>query len=334
LSLTSAQDIINQALRFSGELTDVTPSDYQSEYRQSALDYLNRFYLAILSGGNEFDVEMAEPFSWAISPQPGVFKVEPAINVNVTIAHNATSGTFGAIPQDAFGNNVSLAGRHLRVDNLSDVYRIVTHTSGSTAFTIDFAYIQPDQNGTGATAYKLDYTLTQSAGILRLTTPMRLFQIQSKIYDGEIVGSNMAAMRREFPIAFLQTRYPDRFSIKSQDSTAKSMVISINTNPLDNARVEYDFIPFPTPLTDSSSSFPVVPLQHLMVLAYGVAYYILQNKKDDRAQTYFQLASTGLISMVKAEKKQRVDTNRERGRLVPRQDLLKRRGVPWWWGRW
>jgi hypothetical protein len=330
--LSSASDIISTSLRFAGEITDLPTSDNVSEYRTAALGYLNSVYLAILSAGNEFDIEMGEPFAWAISAQPGIFQLLPSIDANVTIAHGATSGTFSAIPQDQYGNNISLAGRYLRVNNLADVYRIVTHTSGTTAFTIDFAYIQASQTGILATAYALDYQL--NTGILRLVSPMRIYQLQSNIYTAEIVGSNMAAMRREFPIPYLQSRYPDRFCIKSQDSTNDYMVIQINTNPLDNARVEYDFVPFPTLLTDSTASIPVVPRKHLMTMAYLTAQYICVDKNDQRAANYLALGQAGLRAIVAEEKKIRADLNRERGRIIPRMDLLRRRSFPWWWGRW
>lgn len=332
MSLLTASDLISQGLQFAGELTDAAGTDNVSEYRTKALNYLNRIYQAILSGGNEFDVEMAEPFSWALAPQPGIFQVKPAINVTATIAQGATSGSFATAPQNSYSQNVSVAGSYIRFNNFSDVYRVVTHTSGSTTFTIDFAYIQSSQTSTLATCYFLDYAL--STGVLRLVSPMRLYQIQSKVYDGEIVGSNMSAMRREFPIAFLQTRYPDRFSIKYQDTSTNTITVQINTNPLDFARVEYDYVPFPTALVDDGASTPAIPAQHRIVLCYAVAYYLCVDKNDNRAQNYLAQTQAGLISIVKAEKKQRVDTNRERGRLIARQDLLKRRSVPWWWGRW
>lgn len=335
-NLASAQDILNVALRFAGELTDTPPansSSSPSEYRNAALDYLNRIYLAIMSGGNEFDVEMAEPFPWAIAPQPGVFATQPAIPVTIdTILNGSTAGTFASIPLDQYGNQVSLAGCYLRLDTWADVYRIVTHVAGSLDFTIDFSYLQPTVSNGSAYAYFLDYPLAPN--MLRLVAPMQINQPTLLTYTCEIKGSDVAAMRREYPLAFLQTRYPDRFAIKSQDTTTNTFTITINTNPPNQARVEYQYVPYPDLLTDETTSVPIVPSQYRMVMAYGVAYYLCVDKNDNRAGNYLQQAQAGLIAMVKSAKKQRADTNWDRARLMPRRDLVRRNSAPWWWGWW
>lgn len=334
MNLATSQDIISQGLRFAGEITDLLTSDNVSEYRPVALEYLNRAYLAVLSGGNEFDVEMAEPFSWSLEPQPGVFSLQPAITVLASLAHGSTAGTFAVPPVDAFGTSISVKNRYIRFSSFSDVYIITAHTAGQINFTVDLGYLQNTQVLGDATLFQLDYELAPASGILRLTTPMRLFQLQSTVFNGEIVGSNMAPMRREYPLAFLQVRYPDRFAIKSQDPTATnpSLVVQMNSTPLDVCRVEYDYVPYPTLLTDASSSLPIVPLQHRMVLAYAIAHYLCVDKNDNRSANYLQLLQAGFISMVKAEKKQRGDTNRERGRLIPRMDKMYTRRRAFWWG--
>lgn len=332
MNLLTAQDIVSQALRFAGEITDPLPEVTASEYRPKALEYVNRMYLAVLSGGNEFDVEMAEPFPWAISPNPGVFALSPGIDVIVTLGQGTTAGTLASIPVDENGNQISIAGSYLQVEQYSDMYKVLTHVKGTTTFTIDFNYIQPSQTAVSASVYFLDYVI--GPNILRLIASMRMYNIQARQYNGEIMGSDMSAMRREYPITFLQTRYPDRFAIKGQDAL-NNFTIQINTDPLDYARVEYDFVPYPVLLTDDSSNAPSVPLQHRMALAYGAAHYILTDKNDTRADKYYKLTQDALSSMVKAAFKQRVDTNRERGRLIPREDLNNnRRSVPWFWGWW
>lgn len=332
VNLSTTQGIVSQALQFAGEITDPYPLVTASEYRSKALEYVNRMYLAVLSGGNEFDVEMAEPFPWAISPNPGVFSLTPGIDVIVTLGQGTTTGTLSTIPLDENGNQISIAGSYLQVEQFSDMYKVLTHVKGTTTFTIDFGYIQPSQTAANASVYFLDYTI--GPNILRLTASMRMYQIQARQYNGEIIGSDMSPMRREYPITFLQTRYPDRFAIKGQDAN-NNFTIQINTNPLDYARVEYDFVPYPTPLTDDTSNAPSVPIQHRMALAYGAAHYVLNDKNDTRADKYYKLTQDSLSAMVKAAFKQRVDTNRERGRLIPREDLNNtRRSVPWFWGWW
>lgn len=332
MNLDSAQDILNVAMRFAGEITDAPPAQTASEYRSVALVYLNRIYLAILSGGNEFNVEMAEPFSWALSQTPGTLVIQPAVQTTASINQGATVGSFATAPMDQWGNTISVQGCYFRVDNWADTYLITSHIAGQTAFTIDLGYLEPSQASVPAWCYFLTYTLAQN--MLRLTAPMRIFQVTVQQRDCEIKGSDISAMRREFPISFLQTRYPDRFAIVGQNTVTNEFTVQINTNPPDTARVEYDYVPFPANLTDSTSSIPIVPNQHRMVMAYAVAYYICNDKNDNRAQGFFAQTQQGLISMVKAAKKQRADTNWDRARVTPRQDLQRRRSTPWWWGWW
>jgi hypothetical protein len=332
LNLATAQDIVSQALRFAGEVTDPLPAVTASEYRPKALEYVNRLYLACVAGGNEFDVEMAEPFPWAISQTPGILNLRPGIDVIASLAQGALNGTLSTAPVDQYGNQVSIQGSFIQFENYSDMYIVTSHIAGQTAFTVDASYLNPTQTNSNASVYFLNYTI--GPNILRLTTSMRLYQIQDRQSNGEIIGSDLSAMRREFPISYLQTRYPDRFCITGQD-TLGNFNIQINTNPLDYARVEYDWVPVPTLLTDDANNQPLVPLQHRMALAYGAASLILQDKNDTRSDKYYKLTQDALSSMVKAAFKQRVDTNRERGRLTPRQDLQNnRRSVPWFWGWW
>lgn len=330
-NLATAQDIVSQALRFAGEITDPLPLVTASEYRPKALEYVNRIYLGLVSGGNEFDVEMAEPFPWAINPQPGIFSITPGLELTASLAQGSTAGTLSAVPVDEYGNNISIQGCLIMFPGTSsDGYRVLQHTIGTTSFTTDFNYLQPSQTLGQMNVYFLDYVL--GPGILRLTTPFRLYQAQAINTRGEILGSDTASMRREYPLSQLQTRYPDRMAIKSQD-TLGNITIQINSSPPDYARVEYDFVPVPTLLTDDASNQPLVPLQHRMTLAYGAAHYLLTDKNDSRMDKYYKLTQDAMSSMVKACFKQRVDTNRERGRLVPRQDLMNnRRGSPWFWG--
>lgn len=332
-NLNNSQEILNTALSFAGELTDVPPSANVSEYREAALNYLNRIHSALIDSSNEFKVEMNEPFSWAIAKYPGTFVFEPSVDVDVTLVNGSVDGLCSTIPVNSNNQQISLEGRIMRVTNLSDIYRVVSHNAGELNFTIDLGYIQPDQVDINATFFQLRYLLEQDQGIQRLVSPFRIYQLQDNTWGAEVIGVDMSPMLREYPITYLQTRYPNQFSEEFRDVTDNSYLIQINTSPPDYARCDYDYIPVPIPLEDDPSSVPVLPLSQRMTLAYGVAYYLCLDKNDSRAQSYYQQTVAGMQSIVKAEKNTRVNKNWDRGRITPRQDQLRRRSIPWWWGR-
>ena len=328
---TSAQDCLNAALTWAGELPNVAtlPTDSpSSEFRTVGMDYLNRAYLAIVSGSNEFDVDLNESWLWARPSNPGVITLQPQITTGVTITQQSTTGTFGSIPTDPVGNNISVVGCYVKVDGQADYMIVTAHTAGTTSFTIDEPWTGTTTNGTSSIIYFLDYPTVSN--IIRLIAPMRIYRYQGNPSivgaqsGGELLGSDYAAMLREYPLHAIATYIPNRFAVKNFDTTTNTYTIRMNAQTPGQARVEYDYIPYPTLLTDSSSSIPIVPLTHRVCLAYCTAYFILMDKFDERAQQYLQLLQASLKSMKRADETQRQAINPFRARLVPRRDLTKR----------
>lgn len=323
MALMSAQEIIDTALHFSGESQDHTGPTV-SEYRSKALLYLNRLQLGILAGSNEFEIEIGEPFRWAVESQPKKFTLLPSLSFTASVTNGSTAVTLSAAP------SMNLQGRLIKFQSYADYYYVSSHTGVSTSLTLDVAFIGTTSSAIGCTAYALEYNL--GTDILRICGPLRINS--TSYYDGssEILGSDMSPMLREYQMQYLRTRFPDRFAIKSVDSDTNAMTIRVNTDPIAQAIVEFDYIKYPTALTDSSSSYPRCPGTHRMMLAYGIAYYICVDKNDSRAQNYYVQVQAGLKSLVAAEKNQRNSASWLRGALIARPDQFKRRSAPWWWG--
>jgi len=323
--LTTSEQIISQALHFAGESSDLLSAQYPSEFRVDALTYLNRLQLAILSGSNEFNVDMGEPFPWALEPNPLSIKLETSISILVDVTEGSTTITFPSAPP------VNLLGRYIRVDGTPNFYRITAHTGVTTTATIDFGYIGETVSGVGSNIYKLDYSLGSS--IVRLSGAMRITALAVPNQFQQAFISNMDSINREFPLTYLQSRMPDAFAIKTVNNSTNEYTIRINTNPNIEARADIDYIKIPTALTDASSSTPLCPLIHRMILVYGVAYYILKDKNDDQANDYFSKTQIGLLSMVKEAKAQRSASNFDRARVVPRREQKSNIKRPWF-GIW
>jgi len=323
--LTTSEQIISQALHFAGESQDLLTAQYPSEFRVDALTYLNRMQLAILSGSNEFNVEMGEPFPWALEPNPLSIKLETSITLLANVTEGSTTITFPSAPP------INLLGRYIRFDGGSDFYRITAHTGVTTTATIDFGYIGQTDSGVSGNFYKLDYSL--GSNIVRLSGAMRITALAIPNQFQQAFITNMDSINRQFPLTYMQSRMPDAFAIKTINNATNEYTIRINSNPNIEARADIDYIKIPTALTDSSGSAPLCPLIHRMVLVYGVAYYILKDKNDDQANDYFAKTQIGLQAMVKEAKAQRSASNFDRARVVPRREQKSNTKRPWF-GIW
>lgn len=322
--LTTSQDIISMALDFAGESNAVIGSQYVSEFRSDALTYLNRLQMAILSGANEFNVEMGEPFPWAIESEPIRFALKTAVQIDTAFVNGSTSITFQSTPTQ------NLLGRYIRLDGDSDFYRISAHTGTSTSATIDQAYIKDSATG-NCNLYALDYSL--GTNVLRLVGAMRITAQSIPNNTQQAQMSDMNVMLRDFPLTYLRTCIPDKFAIKYANVSTNEYIARINANPNEACRVEIDYVRIPTALTDSSSSSPMCPIIHRMALVYGVAYYILLDKGDNSADKFYLQTQAAFVSMVKEAKAQRSSSSYDRARLIPRMEQTSGPKHPWY-GVW
>lgn len=145
---TSAE-LVNMILARCGE-----PTNGNSSYITQALQYLTKVHNVIIAGGNIFDLDVAESWTWAKAKNPIILKLEaPYADGGVTFTQGSEAGTFSVAPSS------SLAGWHIRVGSDGEVYRIATHTAASTAFELDGAYVGASVAVGEYAAFKLDYEI-------------------------------------------------------------------------------------------------------------------------------------------------------------------------------
>lgn len=143
-------DIMDSILTRCGEVTSG-----RSAYESRALDYLNRIHHTIINGGNEFDVELDEPWLWAHSKRPIILELQPKVTGSIALTKGSAAGTFTSAPTQ------SLSGWHIRINNRNTTYKIASHTAAATSMTLDGAYAE-DSGTLNYTAFKLDYELVPS----------------------------------------------------------------------------------------------------------------------------------------------------------------------------
>lgn len=314
----STQDLKKKVLRHCGEVDDGT-----SVYDQNGqvLEYLNKAYLAVISGGNEFDFELSKPWSWAVKKDPSVVILQPAYQTGtVSLTQGSKSITFSVAP------TASLTGYLLQVSDRPDYMRIAGHAAGSTSATLDANYADATLSGAAFKAIVIDYKLAPTGnGIMRLTQSMTVYRSQDLQGDEEqrIYFMDEQEMAKEWTVRRIMTGPPTFFSIQSKDS-AGAYYVRFNKVAAELTRVEYKYIEIPEALVDSTTSIPIIPVEHRDCLALAAAHYLLLDKNDSRSEKFMQLTQQKLKAMQKAEEKQKTQTSKLRGKLMPRLDIWQR----------
>lgn len=315
-NMRTTEDLIEDALRKAGEKTDGT-----SDYIADAVKYMNGHYRKILSGGNYLDVDLGDPFYWAKAKYPGVITVEvPYDTGTVTLTQGSTSGTFSSAPA------ASQAGKYLQINGIWEYYRIVTHTAASTSFTID----SPFNDSTVTSAYKalkLDYDL-DAASILRLFAPFKCYRSQTSDadYEGKVVGLDIRSFEKKYPLFKITSGTPTEFAFLYE--TDGLVTVRFNKYVSVNTKIEYDYIPVPTDLTNDSSSIPIIPDGHRELLSMATAYSILLDKEDSKASHYLSATQSAMKALAAAFHREAMQVSRNRGRLIARGDDFGVRNWP------
>lgn len=323
-NFTTSEDLIKGALKNAGELDDGT-----SPYQAKALEYLNRIHLSILSGGNEFEIPLGEPWSWAKSKYPGLFLTElPYETGTLSVTSGSTSATLST------ASAASLTDWYIKIEGRDDMYRISAHTAAATALTLDLAYGGDTGSGLSFKAFKVDYLLNPTAKILRMIGPMNIYRSQ---VDGDenrkVYEVDFNKFGEEYPIGIIRDRVPEKYTQLSRTDDGQVTVRLSSYYSREKIRMEYNYIPYPADLTYASASIPLVPRQHRDAMMYAVTFWLMVDKNDDRSQTYFTLAKAKLQALVGEARKEKLHTGINKGQLIPRLDLIKRHRNYRWFSR-
>lgn len=319
----STQDLKIDVLRRCGELTDGT-----SEYDKDVITYLNRAQQGMLSGATDLDLNIGEPFPWAVNQYNSVLTIPTMIQDFATSAtFMSNTITFASAPPN------NLQGWLIQFEGQTEVYRIASHVGTATTALLDGPFVQPSGAG-AANIFLIDFNLGNN--ILRLCNPMLTFYTEVILYNrdpGQIVQVDPAEFARQFPVFLLRQATPTCFA-QTYKGPDMSLTVRFNAAPLiAPVRVEYNYVPVPIDLIDDPNSIPVVPRDHRIALAYYAAYYLCLDKNDSRAAEYRTLATSAIMACVRAYKHEKVTNNPDFGRQIPRPDKAYdyRRLWNWWW---
>ena len=119
----NTNDLKISVLERAGELIDGT-----SPFDSRALKYINNIQQSLVSGGNEFGIDVDEAWSWAKATQPLILTLEPVVETGtVTVTLGSTVGAFSSAPA------ASQEGFFLKLEARDEYFRIRSHAAGATA---------------------------------------------------------------------------------------------------------------------------------------------------------------------------------------------------------
>ena len=201
-------------------------------------------------------------------------------------------------------------------DTVKRVFSITSNLASSAIFKPQGAGTNAHRSAWATLGFDYENVSTSAAthtgiypvgSVVRLVGPGRIHYGNN---SGQVEGVDALTLDKRYPINSAFQGVPTHFA-QVREKTDGTYVIRFNAYPDRKMRVEFEHIPQPKDLKDNAKSIPLIPRKFNRVLEYGAAFYLLTDKQDDKAQTYFQIAQGTLSSMMKFNRKelQRVGIN-------------------------
>lgn len=285
-NFATSQDCINYMMLRIGEATS------GSRFSNNAVLYLNAAHKEMVSGVCRLVPNFVVNFSWARSSTDKLITTSLPISTGtVAITQNSTSITFSAGPA------ASVAGYHIVFGSSdSTMYKISTHTGGSTSAVLDSAVVSATDATSTYSLFKADYTI--SSDILRIIAPLSGYHDNSYgDSTNRIFGMNPFDFRRDFPT--ISSGEPTYFTTLNQNDG--TFILRFNKYTSSYSRIEVPYISKPSDLTNDSGSIPLVPQHHRQTMSELALFMLFQDAEDTKGNQAFQNAQIGYLAMLKEE---------------------------------
>jgi hypothetical protein len=217
--------------------------------------------------------------------------------------------TFDAAPD---GSN-SVADYFIRINGEGEVYRINSHTGGSTSAVIDGDYVGSANVSVASCAvFKLRYTLGSNT-ISQLISPINIF---SKVRGAENISIvDKDELYKQWPLADVQVAFPNICALIKEDNG--SITLQFNSYPDKLERVELDYIPAQTTL-DTLTVDTGIPKKYRATLSYLAAYFMAARNNDTRAPNFLQIARDMFSELVQWNERMQSAADVDFGRVAIR----------------
>lgn len=229
-------------------------------------------------------------FEWPFlrSPTPLVIQTVPDITSGtVATTAGSVSITFSTTPLDSNGNNVSVAGRYIQTVSSSDWYKVSTHTSGTTAATLEIAAIYTATAAT-FTVRKFYYSTSTSVD--------RIIQVFQDVLPFQLQETTPEYFQSFNPGFLSSAATPMVYCMAGVDSTgAPQFKLWPTPSTVLNLRIEY--FPVSTDMS-ADADVSVIPAKwHTTVLLEGGKSQAYSFMGDERYPTSVTLFNAGIEEM-------------------------------------
>lgn len=290
---TTTQDLIADVLWRAYEATDGS-----SQYAQRALDYLNRSYRSLWTGGAEFMPNAPQDWWW-LRKDSSITMLPDYETGSIAVTQNSNIAVLSAAP------TFSLYGYYLIVTGANAVYVITQHAANDVGVTLDSVYVDPTSGAAAFFAIPLVYSLP--ADCLKIIDPM----VSGLNGGGKVYGSDLAEMLTKYPPVRLNKQTPQNFAYMNETQIRFSHFLDTY------ARFDFTYMMIPPDLSADPSSVPLVPLNYRHVLGDMAAFAILTDKEDQKAPGIGAQAKA-LIRAMAAENRKRWSDTTQAGLISPR----------------
>lgn len=278
-------DLVSDILFRSGE-----PTDGSSDFQAAALQYLNRAYQALWMGGTEVDPQVNENWWWLLK-EGQILTTAKIATGTVSVTNGSASITFSSAPAS------SVADFQFIVSTGSlETYKILTHTGGSTAATLDTIFLGTTNAAASYTLFQIDYATAND--VLRLATPMRLTQsnLSGSSYSRpgrnyQVLGLSNRELEEGFPMSLIVDGIPRFFAQMNEQK------VRFDQRTATRVRIDYLYLQRPADLTNSGTEEAVVPVQYRKLLADIALMFLFIDKNDNRANMLSIIAKSGVRGM-------------------------------------
>lgn len=261
-----------------------------SFFEDNALLYLNIAQKELASGACRLIPDVVATFPWAKALKEKSIILQPVRTTStVSVTQGSTTISFFIAP------NISLVNYFIKFSPSNTLYKIIAHTAGNNAATLDSIYVDATNASVTYSAFLVDYTLGAS-DVLRPVAPFNGYRANLSGDDkNQIDGISEFDFRRAFP-SFTNGE-PTHFCLTKSDNGSHH--VRFSHYPSGYSRVDVPYIEIPVELTTNPDTIPIVPLHHRLTLCQYALHYLYLDKGDDRANGAFQNAQIGYSVMLR-----------------------------------
>src|SRR5574343_406120 len=251
-NLATTSDCIDYMLKQAAEKDQGQGSFFEN----NALLYLNIAQKEMAGGACRLVSDVVATFPWAKALTEKSIVLQPLRTTStVSVTQGSATISFFIAP------NISLVDWFIKFGSNPTLYKIIAHTAGNNAATLDSVYVDATAISSTYTAFLIDYSI--GTDVLRPVAPFNGFRSNlTGDETNQVDGISEFDFRRHFPSP--TQGEPTHFCLIRTNGGTQHLRFSHYTTGY--SRLDIPYIKIPDDLTISPSTTPIVPIHHRITL--------------------------------------------------------------------